>query len=517
MSEKNNYKFNEARFGELLASIPDAYVVADHNGRIVMVNKQTEDCFGYSQVELINQPLVMLIPERFHERHLKGFGEYFSNPFTRTIGPDLELYGLRKDGSEFPIHVRISPVRTEQGVLIAGAVRDITEIKKLQDQLLRAQRLESIGTLAGGIAHDLNNVLAPITLSIQLLREYEEKNDDNYRNWIDMIEESTQRATKLISQVLTFGRGGIGEYEVIKPGSITKEVIKILRQTFPKSVNIDQNIYDDTWDISGDVTQLHQVLMNMCVNARDAMPEGGTLKIDVENINLDKHYAEMNHYAEPGPYVAITVTDTGTGIPRNNIDKIFDPFFTTKDPGKGTGLGLSTTFKIIRDHGGFINVYSELGKGTTFRIYIPAVSSTIPRESPLNQDTNLTQGCGETILIVDDEATVREITKFTLENNGYNVLTSVDGIDAIAVFTKNNSDIDLIIMDTMMPNMDGPSSIEVLRRIDPDIRIIISSGLREGVDILERKNIKVNAKLTKPYTSETLLKSIRRTLDSGKD
>jgi signal transduction histidine kinase len=303
---------------------------------------------------------------------------------------------------------------------------DITEKKQLEAQLLRSQRLESLGTLAGGIAHDLNNVLAPILMSAQLLQM--KISDSRSQQLLKIMESNVKRGAALIKQVLSFGRGIEGDRMILQVGHLISEIEQIIQETFPKSIEFYPDIVSDLWSVSGDATQLHQVLMNLIINARDAMPDGGTLTISAENLFIDQNYARMNFEATVGSYIVITVADTGTGIPPKILERIFEPFFTTKELGKGRGLGLSTVIGIIKSHGGFVKVDSAVGKGSQFQVYLPAVESTQTQQA---ENLELPTGHGELILVVDDEAPIREITRTVLETHNYKVVTASDGIEAM--------------------------------------------------------------------------------------
>jgi signal transduction histidine kinase/ActR/RegA family two-component response regulator len=417
---------------------------------------------------------------------------------------------VTKDGRELTIESRWTLVQDSKGkpksILIINT--DITEKKKLEAQFLRAQRLESIGTLAGGIAHDINNVLTPMMLSLQLLQE--KITDNESQKLLNALERSTQRGASLVKQVQSFARGVQGERVALQVSHLISEIMQIAKETFPRSIEIRTDIEKDLLMVSGDATQLHQVIMNLCVNARDAMSESGILNISAENSFIDENYARMNIDAKVGQYVVITVSDTGTGIPPEILDRIFEPFFTTKQPGKGTGLGLSTSLAIVKSHSGFINVYSEVGKGTAFKVYLPVVKTTEVQKA--EEQLELLAGHGELILIVDDEAMVREITSSILETHGYRVLTANDGTEAIKVYKQNKEKIKAVIMDMMMPVMDGQTCIRALRKVNPDIKIIAVSGLAEKEKLAKVAVTHVKAFLPKPYVAKKLLKTIHEVI-----
>jgi PAS domain S-box-containing protein len=343
---------------------------------------------------------------------------------------------LRRDGSVVWIHDELRLLRgaTGQPHEVVGAWTDITERKELETHLLRTQRLESVGRLASGIAHDLNNILAPMLMVPPLLREVVK--DPELRNMLDLVETNAQRGSNIIKQLLTFGRGMEGERVPVQLRSLVNEMSGIIRETFHKNITTRRETPLDTWLVSGDATQLHQVLMNLCVNARDAMPDGGTLTLKLENHEFDESFARMTPGAKPGRYVCLSVTDTGEGIAPEHLDKIFDPFFTTKELGKGTGLGLSTVLGIVQSHGGFIEVRSQPGRGTQFKVYLPA-SETVEAQPAGQGDQSLPQGGGELVLVVDDESSVRQVTRKLLERNGYRVIEAAEGADGITQFVAH--------------------------------------------------------------------------------
>jgi signal transduction histidine kinase len=421
-----------------------------------------------------------------------------------------EMRQVRRNGEEIVVEGRWTLVRDEKGqpasILVINT--DVTEKKSMEAQFLRAQRMESIGTLAGGIAHDLNNVLSPILMAVQMLQL--KIKDQASQQLLDMLQTNAERGGNMVRQVLSFARGVEGERVALQPKHLIKEIVKIMQETLPKSIEITYRLPEDLWVISADATQVHQVLMNLCVNARDAMPNGGAITIKADNTFVDENYARMHIDAKAGRYVVITLSDTGTGMPPETLRRIFDPFFTTKDMSKGTGLGLSTALAIVKSHGGFINVYSEVGRGSQFAVYFPAMQA--PEATGVVLPSDLPVGHGELILVVDDEDAIRQITKGTLETFGYRVLTASDGTEALALYADNRDEIKVVLTDMLMPFMDGPATIRALQRLDPKVRIIAASGLTankpgelEGVEVF----------LTKPYTAEKLLKVIAEVLKTA--
>jgi PAS domain S-box-containing protein len=383
-----------------------------------------------------------------------------------------------------------------------GIHMDITEKKQLEAQFLRAQRLESLGTLASGIAHDLNNILTPILAGVQLLELKLPNLNEQTKAMLHMLETSAKRGAELIKQILSFARGVEGKRVSLQINHLLLEIEKIIQQTLPKSIDIDTDIPTNLWTISGDATQLHQVLMNLCVNARDAMPDGGTLQITAENLLIDEQYARMHLDASVGPYVVVTVADTGTGIPPDIRDRIFDPFFTTKEVGKGTGLGLSAVLGIVKSHDGFVDVQSQVNKGSQFKVFLPASQSIVP---PSDDELELLSGHQELILIVDDEAAICETTKITLEMFNYQVLTASDGIEAIALFAEYKDHIRGVLIDMMMSSMDGLTTIPLLRRFNPNLCVIAMSGLNSTEAVAEVEKLGFQGFLPKPFTTRELL------------
>jgi len=425
-----------------------------------------------------------------------------------------ELLHFTKKKGQLAIESRWKLLRDAEGrpKSVLAINTDITERKKIQAQFMRAQRTESIGTLAGGIAHDLNNILAPILMSIELLRST--ATDPESENILETIEVSAKRGADIVRQVLSFARGLEGERIEVQPKHLLKDMETIIKDTFPKDVRLEFSIANDIWTILGDPTQMHQIILNLCVNARDSMPNGGSLTVSLENCMIDDQYAAMNLETKAGRYVLISVTDSGTGIPPDLLEKIFEPFFTTKELSKGTGLGLSTVSAIVKSHEGFINVYSEVGKGTTFKVYLPAMKVSPATNKEQTKRLGFRRGNGETILVVDDEASILTITCQTLQAFGYKVLKAVDGAEAVSTYAQKRDEIDVVLTDMNMPVMDGRATIHALLRINPAVKIIAASGLNSNGAVTKVSDANVKHFLTKPFTAGTLLETMRATLDA---
>ncbi|WP_375468535.1 response regulator [uncultured Nostoc sp.] len=490
----------------LLDVTTDAICVRDLNNQIIFWNKGAETLFGWQATEACGKNANELLFDEPSPELEAALLQVISKGKWQG-----ELTKLTKMGKEILVASRWSLVCDEQGKpkSILTVDTDITDKKLLEAQLFRAQRLESIGTLASGIAHDLNNILTPILAGAQLLPLKFPNLDERTRHLVEILEINAKRGADLVKQVLSFARGVEGKRISLQLRHLIVELAKILKETFPKSIEVSTDVPQDLWMVSGDSTQLHQVLMNLCVNARDAIPSSGILSISAENLLIDENYARMNLEAKEGPYTVITVFDTGVGIPREILDRIFEPFFTTKDVGQGTGLGLSTVLGIIKSHGGFVNVYSEPGNGTSFKVYLPAVEGM---ETITLEELPPQRGHGELILVVDDEVAIQEITRTSLEAHNYKTLIASDGMEAIALYAQYRDKISAVLMDIMLPSLDGLTAIRTLLKINPQVRIIASSGLTSGNKLSAVAAIGVNTFLSKPYTVNELLLSLQKVL-----
>jgi PAS domain S-box-containing protein len=501
MEERRKLQEQFRNQASLLDKARDAIIVSDLEHRISYWNKSASRLYDWSAEEAIGRSMPELICKDITV-YSRAFAELMKSG--EWVG---ELQQTRKDGREITVEARWTLVcdANDNPTSILAINTDVTKQKQLEHQFLRAQRMESIGTLAGGIAHDLNNVLTPITMSIELLKR--KMPDEKCQDILNTIAASTRRGADMVKQVLSFARGMEGRRVQVQVKHLLKDIVKMCQDTFPKQIQTELRLDHNLWTVEGDPTQLHQVLLNLCVNARDAMPDGGQLVVSAQNEVLDERYTSLNLEAKIGPHVVINVEDSGVGMPREVIDKIFDPFFTTKEIGRGTGLGLSTSLSIVKSHGGFIRVESEPRKGTRFRLYLPAIVTTQP-QAAAEEKFVPQSGNGETVLVVDDEEFVREVTQKTLELYDYKVLQAADGAEAINIFSKHKDrdQIAAVLMDMMMPGLDGAATIAILQKINPAVRVIATSGV--GDYAARAAALGVHHFMQKPYTGDTLLKEI---------
>ena len=483
----------------LLDIDPDAIYVKDMEDRVQFWSKGAETMYGYTADEVTGRRATEFafseVPVDYQQALQKVLND------GRWHG---EWTQKTREGNEIVVSSRWLLVRSEHDLpkSIYVVNTDITEQKRLEARFLRAQRMDSIGTMAGGIAHDLNNVLSPILIAVQLLRKKLKDAED--QKILDMVESLIRRGAEMVKHIITFARGIEGKQMLVQPKHLIQEIDQMVRETFPKNIRFAVQLGNDLWSFSGDPTQVNQILLNLCINGRDAMPKGGTLTVGVENTTVDELSARLQPQAKPGPYVVFSVSDTGTGIPAEIREKIFEPFFTTKEVGKGTGLGLSTSYGIVQSHGGFIHFYSEKNKGTLFKVYFPAVPSTSTKEAEIAL-ADLPGGKGETVLVIDDEVGITEITKAMLESYGYKVLTAADGAEGVVVCAKHMQEIQAVICDMNMPHMDGPATIRAVRKILPNVKVIAVSGFIKEDHAVELENGRENRFLQKPYHAEKLL------------
>jgi two-component system, cell cycle sensor histidine kinase and response regulator CckA len=525
----------EAKFRGLLEAAPDAVVGVDADGQIALVNAQAERLFGYSRHELEGQRVEILVPDAVRAVHPSRRTGYFAHPTPRPMGAGMQLAGRRKDGSEFPAEISLSALETEDGLLVSAAVRDVTERieaqaererlkaqadrERLEAQLHQSQRLESLGQLAGGVAHDFNNLLGAMLNYAAFIGEEiaaAVAREPSY-DWaavgrdVAQIQRSGERAAQLTHQLLAFARREVVRPQVLIINEVVSEVEQLLVRTIGEHVELRISLDDQLSPVLADKGQIEQVLVNLAVNARDAMPGGGRLTIETRNMNVDEAYAAGNLGTRAGPHVQLRVSDTGTGMDSEVIQRAFEPFFTTKPKGEGSGLGLATVYGIITQSGGVAHIYSEPGMGTTFTALLPATDEVSPVPERAGADRPL--GGGETILVVEDEEGMREVTERILTRNGYQVLTAANGPAALELAERHDGPIELLLTDVVMPKMLGKEVAERIVELRPGTRVLYMSGyaqpvlgtqgtLAEGVILLE-----------KPFSEPTLLAKVRESLD----
>ncbi len=491
---------------QMLDHVSEAVTVIDNAGGITYWNQAAHNLFGWTSHEAIGKNVDELLPQARQTR-----------PHEPRISDDLhsrsgEFSLMTREGKTIIVDHRSTILRDENGQTRGYLFIDIdiTSRKKREQLANRSQRLESIGTLASGIAHDLNNVLTPILMGAKLLSS--DRAPSNRQGLLNTMVASAQRGAAMIQQLLSFAGGIRGEQSPVRIERLVEETRTLLEHTLTKSIQIQTNVAKKCPAVMGDSTELAQILMNLCVNARDAMPDGGTLTIEASPIELNGTATRLHPDAKPGPYLLLTVSDTGAGMSHEVLNRIFDPFFTTKELGKGTGLGLATVQGIVKSHGGFVTVYSELNQGSKFSIYLPSIPDTEPIKTP-SQVATAAQGQGQLILLVDDEETIRKMTSAVLEQAGYGVITASDGGSALSIYRAYQSEISVVLMDLMMPGMSGLETLEQLRKEAPGIKVIVCSGLRTNQRETEVLNRGAVAFLPKPYAEQQLLQVLSQTLN----
>ena len=628
-----------ARYRGLLEAAPDAMVVVDGRGEIVLLNVQAEKLFGYRRDELVGQPVTNIIPVGFAERLIADDLRSAADALAQQIGTGIELSGRRKDGTEFPIEIMLSPLEGSEGILVTAAIRDIsarkdaeeelsrtnqllettqalarlggweldvvhdtlfwtdetyrihelspaeysptvatairfyapesiplitaavqdanergtsydldlelitatgrrisvratgvatteqgrttkitgafqdiTEHKRIEAQLIQSQRLEAVGQLAGGIAHDFNNLLTAIRGYSEFARRGLEEGDDR-RSDIDEVIVNADRAAALVRQLLAFSRRQVLQPQVLDPAAIVEGIVPMLRRLLGEQVELAMHTAPGLGSVKVDPSQLEQVIVNLAVNARDAMPDGGKLIIELGNVEFDADYVSAHTVAVPGPYVLLAVSDTGVGMDAETQAFIFQPFFTTKEQGQGTGMGLATVYGIVKQSGGFIYVYSEPGRGTTFRIYLPRVAEDRPAAGAETPAARPSSSGTETILLVEDEPAVRSFARRTLEEQGYFVLEAASGADALSIVASHADPIALLVTDIIMPGLQGYQLAKQLAAGRPELRVLYVSGFTENSVIHHGVPDDGVAFLAKPFSTDALGEAVRRVLD----
>ncbi|MHB8488569.1 MAG: hybrid sensor histidine kinase/response regulator [Candidatus Dormibacteria bacterium] len=530
----------EAKFRSLLEAAPDAIVGVSPDGLIALVNTQAEALFGYERNQLIGRPVELLVPGAARNIHSPNPNPGFRDPRTRPDEAWIALAGRRGDGSEFPAEVSLSSMETEEGLMVCAAIRDVTERveaqherdrmeaqlerDRLERQLHQSQRLESLGQLAGGVAHDFNNLLAAILNYVSFVDEEinaeiaTRPTHDTTRliavlDDVSQIGAAAERAARLTHQLLAFGRREIIKPEIIDFNTIVGEVDGLLRTTIGEHVELITRCASDLDHVLADRGQMEQVLLNLAVNARDAMPTGGTLIIDTDNFMVDAAYAALDQRLQAGPHVRLRVADTGTGMDRDTVERAFEPFFSTKAKEKGSGLGLATVYGIVNQAGGMVDLESALGTGTTITILLPSVVSPAAPPDVLRPATRRSHG-GETILVVEDEDLVLDVARRILTRHGYRVLAARGGSEALALIGGHRGTIHLLLTDVVMPGLTGRQVAERVTELRPKIRVLYMSGYPESVITSQGVVQRGIHLVSKPFVASDLLDHVRATLDA---
>jgi PAS domain S-box-containing protein len=519
----------------LLEAAPDAIIGVTTDGLIVLANARVEQLFGYTRQELIGRPVDILVPEAVQAVHPAHRLQYGAAPVPRPMGARMQLAARRKDGTEFPAEISLSPVETEDGLIIAAAIRDVTERlefeaererlraqaarEQLENRLHQSQRLESLGQLAGGVAHDFNNLLSVILNyaffveeEISAVRGADQGRWDAAHQDIREIQRAAERAAALTHQLLTFGRREVVRPRVLSLNAVVSGVEQLLRRTLDEQVELITELAPDLWLVQADPGQIEQILVNIAVNARDAMQSGGVLRITTANVNVDDAYAAKHPGLKPGHYARLRLSDTGSGMPPNVVEHAFEPFFTTKPKGEGSGLGLAIVYGIVTRAEGFARISSEPGQGTTFSALLPTTDKPLaePEEAPTPSRTS----GGETILVVEDEQAMREVTRRVLTRKGYRVLTAANGPEALELLNTNEERIDLLLTDVIMPQMLGQDVADRVSALRPGVRVLYMSGYAEPVLTSQGTLPPEVALIEKPFSQLDLLRIVRDVLDA---
>jgi hypothetical protein len=505
-----NLRQSEARFRQLLEAAPDGMVIVDQKGRIVLVNAQAEKLFGYTREDLLSKELEVLVPERFRAELEAYRSRYISDSYGRASGANMDLHGARQDGTEFPINVSLSLLETEEGVLVTAAIRDVSERRALEMQFRQAQKMEAVGRLAGGIAHDFNNLLMVISGYAELMvaRRFDEA---AMRKHAEQVLETTRKASGVVQQLLAFSRMQTLHPAVLDLNRLVRNLDQMLPRLLGEDVELVVSTEDNLGRVKADPGQIEQVIMNMAVNARDAMPQGGTLTIATTKVELAPGIVREHVPVAPGPYIVLSISDTGEGMDAGTRSQIFEPFFTTKEKGKGTGLGLATAYGIVKQSGGYIWVDSEPGQGATFRIYLPQVDEPARQETSRPAAEEAPQG-SETVLLVEDEDSLRAVLCEFLKGRGYTVLPAADGREALRVCHEHQGTIHVLLTDMVMPAMPGIELARKVLALRPATRIMCMSGYTDRPMEVDKLAPGV-VLLQKPFKLSTLAQELRNVLD----
>ena len=498
----------------VLDTVVDGLVIIDRRGTILSYNRACVGLFGYTQDEVIGQPVKLLMPEPYRSQHDGYIASYLRSGTAKIIGIGREVTGRRKDGSTFPMDLAVGEAVQRGSKTFVGIIRDLTErreAEKEREQLRQAQKMEAVGQLTGGLAHDFNNLLAIIIGNLDLLLEIRSGDavaDELVRDAL----EAALRGADLTRRLLAFARRQPLRPERCDINDVVGRIVKLLTRTLGENISIELALAAEVWPVVIDKAQFEAVIANLATNARDAMPKGGRLVIDTRNGRLDQSYAAAHAEVTPGDYVVIEVTDSGCGIPSDRLPRIFEPFYTTKEQGKGTGLGLSMVFGFMKQSGGHISVYSEPGKGTTFRLYLPRFEEAMVQALPV-ADEPASRGGNEAILVVEDNAGLRRIVVRQLRDSGYHVLEAPDADVAMAIL-EGPEPIHLLLTDIVMPGtMDGRDLARTAVRRRPLLRVLLTSGFPDARVAGGGGLVTETRLLSKPYRKEELRRAVREILD----
>ena len=505
----------ELRLRAAVESAPSGLLMTDARGNIVLVNREVERLFDYSREELLGRSIETLVPERFRGGHGAFRSGFMADPRARAMGAGRDLYGLRRDGSEVPVEIGLTPVATEDGLYVLASVVDITarkhadeERRRLQDELQQAQKLEAIGTLAGGIAHDFNNVLFGITGYAELIGRAQTL--DAAKADLDELLKAAARGKALIERILVFSRRQPTERQPLQIGPTVAEAVKLLRATLPPSIEMRVSVHPQAPRVLGDATSIHQVLMNLGTNAAHAMKRGGTLEITVEPQYLRDSVVRSHAGLHEGWYAVLAVRDTGEGMDAAVKARAFEPFFTTKPQGSGTGLGLSMVHTIVASHEGAVDIESEPGRGTTVRCFFPALTDTPAEEEARAGEAP--RGHGERVLLVEDEPSLAAMGRRRLEALGYRSTVETDPARALETFRAAPDQFDVVLSDYLMPGMVGIDLAREIHNIRPDLPIVLLTGFIEDLPEETIRSAGVRRLVVKPATMQEIGAALRDVL-----
>ena len=505
----------ELRLRAAVESAPSGLLMTDARGNVVLVNREVERLFGYAREELLGKSVETLVPERFRQGHGGFRGGFMADPKMRAMGAGRDLYGLRKDGSEVPVEIGLTPVATEEGMFVLASVVDITarrradeERRRLQEELQQAQRLEAIGTLAGGIAHDFNNILFGITGYAELIGKA--KSPEAAKADLDELLKAAARGKQLIERILIFSRRQPAERRPLEMGPTVEEAAKLLRATLPPAIEVRLQVDPHAARVLGDATSIHQVLMNLGTNAAHAMRGGGVLEIAVVPQYLRDSVVRTHAGLHEGWYAVLSVRDSGAGMDPAVKARAFEPFFTTKPKGSGTGLGLSMVHSIVTAHEGAVDIQSEPGHGTTVRCFFPALGELAGEAEALARE--VPQGHGERVLLVEDEPSLAAMGKRRLDALGYRATVETDPERALATFRAAPGDFDLVLTDYLMPGMVGLDVARAVHDLRPDLPIVLLTGFIEDLPDETIRAAGVRRLVSKPVTLQELAAALRDAL-----